>query len=197
VPEDTSTPTTVVGTGTKESCTGDLVVQAVAKGGVITFNCGSDPVVITLTQTAKVVNDAASKVVIDGGGKVSLSGGGKVRILYMNTCDQNQHWTTDHCQDQDLPHLAVQNITLIDGNSQSETEYDGGGAIWVRGGRFRVVNSRFFGNVCASEGPDVGGGAIRVFDQYNQQPVYIVNSTFGGKDGMGNVGSNGGALSSI
>ena len=36
----------------------------------------------------------------------------------------------------------------------------------MRGGRFKVVNCRFFNNVCADVGPDVGGGAIRVFDQY-------------------------------
>lgn len=41
------------------------------------------------------------------------------------------------------------------------------------------------------------GGAIRVFDQYNDLPVYIVNSTFGGAEGYSNQGSNGGALSSI
>ena len=43
----------------------------------------------------------------------------------------------------------------------------------------------------------MGGGAIRVFDQYNSLPVYLVNCTFGGADGYGNVGSNGGAISSI
>ncbi|HOD33414.1 MAG TPA: hypothetical protein PKO12_08045, partial [Holophaga sp.] len=74
---------------------------------------------------------------------------------------------------------------------------DGGGAIWVRGGRFKIVNCRFFNNVCASAGPDVGGGAVRVFSQYQGLPVYVVNSTFGGAAGYGNTGSNGGALSSI
>src|SRR3954447_15341524 len=44
--EDTSSPTTMVGTGTKESCTGADVVSAVAKGGIITFDCGPDPVTI-------------------------------------------------------------------------------------------------------------------------------------------------------
>jgi hypothetical protein len=34
--EDVSNPRTVVGTGTKESCTGDAFVAAVALGGVIT-----------------------------------------------------------------------------------------------------------------------------------------------------------------
>src|SRR5581483_99338 len=41
--EDVSNPTTVVGTGTPVSCTGDAFVAAVAKGGVITFACGPDP----------------------------------------------------------------------------------------------------------------------------------------------------------
>src|SRR5690606_16210830 len=46
-------------------------------------------------------------------------------------------------------------------------------------------------------GPDVGGGAIRVLQQYEGRPVYVVNSTFGGEEGLGNVCSNGSALSSI
>ena len=104
---------------------------------------------------------------IDGGGKVTLSGGGQRRILYMNTCDQAQVWTTSHCQDQDHPRLTVQNLTFVDGNATGETiEGGGGGAIFVRGGRFKVVNSRFFRNVCDATGPDVGGGAIRVLSQF-------------------------------
>jgi hypothetical protein len=195
--EDTSNPTNVVGDGAPASCTSDAFVSAVAKGGIITFNCGPDPITITLDKTAKVFNNTGPKIVIDGGGKVTLSGGGKVRILYMNTCDQDQVWTTPMCDNQDHPQLTVQNLTFIDGNSKAETKYDGGGAIWVRGGRFKVVNSRFFNNACADVGPDVGGAAIRAFDQYNDLPLYVVNSTFGGKDGYGNVCSNGGGLSSI
>ena len=91
----------------------------------------------------------------------------------------------------------MQNLTFVDANSKSETEYDGGGAIYASGGRFKVINSRFFNNVCADNGPDVGGAAIRVFQQYNDLPVYVVNSTFGGGEGMGNTCSNGGGISSI
>lgn len=196
--EDVSKPTTVVGTGTPASCTGDAFVAAVAKGGVITFDCGPDPVTITLTKTAKVFNDKGPKIVIDGGGKVTLSGGGKVRILYQNTCDKNQVWTTSHCNDQDTPQLTVQNLTFVDGSSKGDTtEGGGGGAIFVRGGRFKVINSRFFGNVCDDTGPDLGGAAIRTLDQAGDKPVYVVNSTFGGREGLGNVCSNGGGLSSI
>jgi len=193
---DVSKPDHVIGNGTPESCKAKDFINAVAKGGKIVFNCGSQPTTIILDRPAKIFNKNPD-VVIDGGGLVTLSGGGKTRILYMNTCDQKLGWTTSHCQNQDRPRLTVQNITFANGNSKSETQYDGGGAIFVRGGRFKVINCRFFNNVCASKGPDVGGGAIRVFDQYNGFPVYIVNSTFGGAEGYGNVGSNGGAISSI
>src|SRR5262249_25621093 len=53
---DTSRPDHVIGNGSPSSCTSKKVVQAVAKGGVITFDCGPDPVVITMRSTAKVVN---------------------------------------------------------------------------------------------------------------------------------------------
>lgn len=196
LPEDTSHPDQVVGDGSPGSCTADAFITAVDRGGVITFDCGLDPVTITLDRPAKVRNDASDIVVIDGGGLVTLSGGGSTRILYMNTCDPDQVWTTDHCQDQDHPRLTVQNLTFIDADSRSEDEYDGGGAIWVRGGRFKIINSRFFGNVCHDEGPDVGGAAARVFSQYQGQPVYVVSSVFGA-EGRGNVCANGGAISSI
>lgn len=195
--ESTGTPSRVVGSGTKASCTGDAFINAVAKGGIITFNCGAEPVTITLDRPAKVVNNTGPKTVIDGGGMVTLSGGGKTRILYMNTCDQKQVWTTAHCDNQDHPQLTLQNLTFQDGNSTSDAGYPGGGAVWVRGGRFKIINSRFFNNRCVAEGPDDGGGAVRVFDQYNGLPVHVSNSTFGGRAELGNQGANGGALSSI
>jgi hypothetical protein len=196
-PEDVSTPDHVIGTGTPESCSPDSFIAAVASGGKIVFNGGTAPFTITLTRPAKVFNDSSTDVVIDGAGLVTLSGGNTTRILYMNTCDPNQHWTTSHCQNQETPRLTVQNLTFVNGNSKADTAYDGGGAIWVRGGGFKVVNCRFFNNVCADSGPDVGGAAIRVFSQYNDLPVYVVNTTFGGAPGYGNVGANGGGISSI
>jgi hypothetical protein len=194
--EDVSTPTAVVGTGTPASCTGEAFVEAVAGGGVITFDCGPDPVIVTVSRTAKVFNGTGPRIVIDGGGKVTLSGAGATRILYMNTCDPAQVWTTSHCQDQDHPQLTVQNITFVDGNAKGLSP-DGGGAIFVRGGRFKLVSARFFHNVCDDAGPDAGGGAVRVLSQYQGLPVYVVGSTFGGSTALANVCSNGGGLSSI
>ncbi|MGI5524929.1 hypothetical protein ACQEUX_28900 [Micromonospora sp. CA-259024] len=194
----TSKPTRTIGTGTPASCTSAAVVKAVAAGGVITFNCGPAPVTIKMTATAKVRNANGPKVVLDGGGKVTLSGQGQRRILYMNTCDSAQGWTTSHCQNQDHPQLTVQNLTFADGNSTGdEAEGGGGGAIFVRGGRFKVVNSRFVRNRCDRTGPDLGGAAVRVLSQYENKPVYVVGSTFGGAAGQGGSCSNGGALSSI
>ena len=62
--EDTSNPDYIIGNGTPESCTSAEVVAAVALGGVITFDCGPDPVTIPMFQTAKVVNDAADEIVM-------------------------------------------------------------------------------------------------------------------------------------
>jgi hypothetical protein len=194
--EDTSKPDQVIGSGTPASCTSDAVVAAVAAGGVITFNCGSAPVTIQMTATAQIFNNGAPTTVIDGGGLVTLSGMGQRRILYMNTCDQNLVWTSAACQNQEYPQLTVQNLTFSDGNASNETIPEGG-AIYERGGRIKVVNSRFFSNVCASTGPDTAGGAIYSTSQYQGLPVYVVHSTFGGESTLSNTCSNGGALGSI
>ncbi|RIV38851.1 hypothetical protein D2L64_10445 [Micromonospora radicis] len=190
---DTSRPTRTVGTGTPASCTSTAVVRAVAAGGIITFDCGPDPVTIEMRATAKVRNANGPQVVLDGGGKVTLSGQGKRRILYLNTCDPLQGWTTTHCQNQDHPRLTVQNLVFANGDATGQrTDGGGGGAIFVRGGRLKVVNSHFVDNRCDRTGPDLGGAAIRVLDQHDNQPVYVVNSSF-----TGGSCANGGALSSI
>jgi hypothetical protein len=197
---DTSKPTRVVGTGTPASCTSDAVVAAVAQGGVVKFNCGPDPVVITMTKTAKIFNNKPN-LVLDGGNKVTLSGGGKLRVLYQNTCDPNQVYTSSRCDIQDTPRTTVQNLTFVDGNSAGQSygrgDVYGGGAIFVRGGSLKVVNSRFFRNQCESTGPDLGGAAIRLMGTSPTTPNYIVKSTFGGASGYGNSCSNGGAISGL
>ncbi len=187
-------PSHVVGRGTPASCTSAAVVRAVAKGGVITFNCGPKPVTITMTTTAKVVN-TSHRIVLDGGGKVTLSGGGRLRILYMNTCDPKQKYITDDCWEQKWPQLIVQNMTFENAYSavrQTRTSSYGGGAIFDQGGQLKVVNSRFLDNRCYKSGPDLGGAAIRAFGMYMGSPVYITGDTF-----RGNRCSNGAALSGL
>ncbi len=191
-PVDTSHPSHEVGHGTAASCTSAAVVAAVRAGGIIRFSCGPKPVTIRMSTTAKIMN-TSPQVVLDGGGLVTLSGERRHRILYMDTCDPAQVWTTSHCQDQASPKLVIQNLTFTEGNSSGQRfDGGGGGAIFARGGRLRIVNSVFAGNRCERDGPDIGGGAVRALSQYHSLPVYVVNSRF-----TGNVCSNGGALSSI
>ena len=183
---------TVVGDGTPASCTSAAVVRAVARGGVVRFSCGPQPVTIEMRRTAKVRNTSA-RVVLDGEGLVTLSGAGQRRILYLNTCDRAQVWTTDHCDDQAEPLLAVRGMRFVAGDATGETtDGGGGGAIFARGGRLRIVDSEFVGNRCDRTGPDVGGGAVRVLDQFRDRPVVVRRSRF--TDGRC---SNGSALSSI
>ena len=201
-PVDTSRPDRVIGSGSPASCTSQAVVAAVAAGGIITFDCGPDPVTIAMAATAKVVN-TSQVVVLDGGGLVTLSGQDQRRIFYMNTCDRAQVWTTPHCQNQDHPRLTIQNMTFTRGNSTGQETIDGGGgggsggAIYVRGGQVKVLNSTFTSNRCDPTGPDVGGAALRVLSQFEGRPVIVANSVFGGSAATGNVCSNGAGISSI
>jgi hypothetical protein len=190
----TAHPNHVIGNGTAASCTSAAVVKAVAKGGIITFNCGPSAVTITMTATAKVVN-THRRTIIDGGGRVTLSGAGKLRILYMNACDPKQKITTDDCWEQKWPQLVVQNLTFRNAYSavkQTKTSDYGGGAIYAQGGQLKVVNSGFIDDKCYSFGPDLGGGAIRAVGMHMSTPIYITQDTF-----RGNRCSNGAALSGL
>ncbi len=191
---NTSHPNHVIGRGTPAGCTSAAVVRAVAEGGIITFNCGPKPVTIRMTATAKVVN-TSHRIVLDGGGRVTLSGGRKIRILYMNTCDPKQKFTTTDCWEQQWPQLVVQNMTFKNAYSavrQTSTSNYGGGAIFDEGGQLKVVNSAFLFNRCYKSGPDLGGAAIRALGMYMKVPVYITHDTF-----SANSCSNGAALSGL
>jgi hypothetical protein len=182
----------VVGHGTPASCSSTRVLAAVRRGGVIRFSCGAAPVTIRMRATAKVRN-RSRRVVIDGGGLVTLSGEDRRRILYLDTCDPRQEFTTSQCQDQATPELTIERLGLTEGNSTGQRfDGGGGGAIFDRGGRLRILDSTFTDNRCDASGPDLGGGAVRALSQYDSLPVEVSNSHF-----SHNVCSNGGALSSI
>lgn len=160
MPVDTSTPTTVVGTGTAASCTEAALRTAVTAGGIITFDCGG-PATIALTQTLEVPTDRDT--VIDGAGLITLDGQDQVRLLRMNHANYR---VNDFA-------LTLQGLTLTRGKATgtqqyptapapcSQGFYDGaGGAVYVRDGVLRVFDCVFVGNHAAPLGPDVGGGAI-------------------------------------
>jgi hypothetical protein len=190
-PVDASHPTTVVGTGTADSCTGAALQAAVDKGGVIAFDCGPDPATITVTKPITINNKAGADMlgdtVIDGGGKVTLSGGGTSRILLLDAC---QNANSAHCDTFPHPVLTVQRLTFTGGADDSVA---GGGAIYRHGGSLVVIDSQFFDNHCKTSGGDTSGGAIRLDFQ---TPALIVGSVFG-QPGHGNACTNGGAVGSL
>src|SRR5262245_56985675 len=67
----------VVGTGTPASCTEAALDAALAGGGKVTFNCGPNPVTITLTSGIVVTASTS----VDGGSKITLSGGFKTKVF--------------------------------------------------------------------------------------------------------------------
>jgi hypothetical protein len=177
-PADVSSPSTVVGSGTPGGCTEAALDAALAKGGVVTFDCGSSPVTITVTSEKAIKKDT----VIDGGGKVTLSGGGKTRILHLASA-----W------DQKTPKLTVQHLVFTGGfttdvPNTKETK-QGGAAIFRDGGSLDVIACQFTNNHCASTGQDVSGGAIT---SQGVGDTVIVGSAF-----SGNSGSNGGAVGNL
>ena len=190
-PINTSTPTTVVGTGTPASCTYTQLSSAIATGGIITFNCGADPVTIAVTATLNIPTNRDT--VIDGGQKVTLDGQNLVRIMSFDSA--NFQWNEHR--------LTLQHISLINGKTTpteaipvhpfpcSQGWNDGeGGALYMRDGNLTVVDSTFTGNQAALLGPDTGGGAIYVVG--SKHGVVIVGSTF-----SNNSASNAGAVGGL
>lgn len=155
----------VVGNGTPASCTEVALRAAVAGGGRITFNCGPQPVTITLSSQLELRQDTE----IDGGGpqqggRVTLSGGGRTRII----------WLYDVT-------LTIRNLTLVNGRSVE------GGAIRSAGlnSRVFIYNSIFRNNDSTAGTDEEGGGAISM--HFGQ--LHVEDSLF-----ENNRGINGGAI---
>jgi predicted outer membrane repeat protein len=201
---DTSHPTSVVGTGTPESCTFAALSSAVGQGGIITFDCGPGlvtiPVTATLTPptTNAYANQTPINIVIDGADKITLDGQGAVRIM---------SWIHAGSFQKNNDTLTLQHLRLINGkttptdaipycapdggisNTMCSTGYDDGegGALDMQDGSLRVIDCVFSNNQAALLGPDTGGGAIYMEGDLN--PSYIVGSTF-----EDNTASNAGAI---
>ena len=178
---------TVVGKGTPESCFEAALDAALAAGGNITFDCGPNPVTITVTNTVTIGGSAS----IDGGGLITL-GGGTAQVFVVNSGATLT-----------LANLTVSNVRSasdVTGNIHNDgtltvinSTFAGnvarnGGAIG-NGGTLDVTNSTFSGNNAAGSYAGGWGGAIY---NGNGGTVNVTNSTF-----VGNVswaGSWGGAI---
>jgi hypothetical protein len=194
-PADTSSPTTVVGTGTASSCTFTALRTAAAAGGVVTFDCGGASVTIQVTETLSLPIN--KNTVIDGGGRITLDGGGTTRIISFDS----PNWrATDFG-------VTLQHIRLVNGRATpteaiptapapcSQGWNDGqGGAVYMRDGYLTVIDAVFDGNQAAPLGPDTGGGAIYV--QGSKGGVWIVGSTFT-NNSAANAGAVGGLFAEL
>jgi len=190
---NTSAPTAVVGSGTPASCTkaeaeADLRAK-VAQGGVITFNCGPDPVTIAITQTMRP-HDTIDTI-IDGNGKITLDAG-----------QRDRHFTIKHSDWQkDTTKFVVQRLKLINGKAPTGEYFPprpenpkcaygykegSGGAIYAHDGVVHIIDSEFRDNQAALIGPDVGGGAVYVL---GNNALVISGSRF-----TNNRAANGGAV---
>jgi predicted outer membrane repeat protein len=185
---DVSTPTTVVGHGAS-TCTEAALDTAVAKGGVVTFDCGASA---TITLTKPLVPPSTTDTVIDGGGTVTLDGGGTTRILAFTGPGYRTTHATITLQHLDLQHGKATGTAIPAAPAPCSQGFQtdaGGGAVYVVDAQLHVFDATFTNNTAATPGPDVGGGAIYVNGSLG---TVIVGSRF-----AGNTGSNGGAVGSL
>jgi len=186
---DTSAPTAVVGSGTPESCTEADLRAKVAQGGVITFNCGPDPVTIAISQTMRP-HDTIDTI-IDGNGKITL-----------DAEQRDRHFTIERPSWQSsTTKFVVQRLKIINGKAPTGEYFPprpenpkcaygykegSGGAIYARDGVVHIIDSEFRDNQAALVGPDVGGGAVYVL---GNKELVISGSQF-----TNNRAANGGAV---
>ena len=194
-PADTSNPTTVVGTGTADSCTFSALSAAVTKGGVITFDCGDAPKTILVTATMKVPTN--KNTVIDGGNKITLDGGKAVQIMNFTSADfqaNNNGLTLQHLSVVNGKATPTQMIPTADPPCSQGWNDGQGGAIFMRDGNLTVIDCVFSGNEAAPLGPDTGGGAIYVLG--SKAGLTIVGSTFT-NNSAANAGAVGGLFTEL
>ena len=123
----------VIGSGTATSCQTDAAsnafTAAVEAGGVVTFDCGPDPVVMTVNTTV-----TGATTVVDGGGLVALWGE-NLRQLFIVTPGGD---------------LTLRDIALVDGDSF------GGAAVLVDAGARATVDKVIVTSNNAPSGSDGG-----------------------------------------
>ncbi|MCU0497377.1 MAG: hypothetical protein MUF87_08510 [Anaerolineae bacterium] len=186
----------VVGNGTAASCTNAAILNTIVNGGIVTFNCGANPVTIPITQTLQFQD---WDTVIDGGNLVTLQGTSGVRIISFRTWGFNAART-----------LTLRNITLSGASISGAGENANGAALYVRNqsADFQndlptviLENVRFLNNTATlttdpaspNEPYDFGGAAVYILGGVLNvtDSTFTNNITNGGAGGAIHVlGSN-------
>jgi hypothetical protein len=170
---------TVVGDGTPASCTEAALRTALSTSSLVRFDCGDDPVTVTLSAPIVVGLDDPD-LVLDGGdgGLVTLDGGGATRLL-----------TLASSFERDTPRVTVQRLGFRNGRARGADLEGGGAAIHRTGGSLDVIDCVFTDNIGNVDGQDTAGGAIF---SLGGGTTTITGSTF-----TNNACSNGGALGNL
>jgi len=119
----------VVGMGTADTCTDAGLNTALAGGGLVTFDCGADPVTIDIS-TGTGTKTISADTTIDGGSLITISGGYRVGVFSVNAGVT----------------FTVQNLTVANG-------WSGGGIF--NNGTLTVTNSTFFDNTATDSGDGI------------------------------------------
>lgn len=179
-----------VGDGTPGSCTNAAIINAIAGGGTVTFNCGPNNVTIPIsTPIFYFGGDITDDLTIDGGGKVTLQGTPGNRIIEMQT------WGFDAART-----LTLRNMTITGASLSGATTDANGAAVRVRNSSalyeterptLIVDNVTFTNNISTvtsvptnDEPYDYGGGAIYIAGGY----LEVRNSTFTGNQSRQGAG---------
>ncbi|MFZ2486659.1 MAG: choice-of-anchor Q domain-containing protein [Anaerolineae bacterium] len=180
----------VVGNGTAASCTeaafDSALATASAGGGVITFNCGPNPVTIAFS-VAKIVT--LGNVTINGAGRIVLKAGNNERHFFVGpgitfrlqniTLSEGDALVSGGALETSGATVILDNVQLL--NNASAVA---GGAIYCFAGSLTINNSLLQGNSSAER-----GGAIH----NDGCMVTINNSTLRSNRTLNNI-SQGGAI---
>jgi hypothetical protein len=164
----------VVGNGTPASCTEAALDTALTGGGLITFNCGPNPLTILLTSQKNLL----ANTTLDGGNLITLSGNNATRLFVITSGVS----------------FTVRNLSLINGNATTSPVPPAGlaigSAVYNNGGFLTMENCTVanhavtaiflarnspatFNNCLFTANTAIRGSAIDT-----DSPITINNSTF-------------------
>jgi hypothetical protein len=193
----------VVGNGTAASCTEAALDAALAGGGLVTFDCGPNPVTITITTAASI---GSTPTTVDGGDMVTLSGndtaglfdvgdGDTLNLLNLTLTDGEGSAIDVQNGTLNLTDVVVQNgergiyndagvVNLTDSvitNNVLSGAFQSGGGIESYNGSLTLTRSVISNNQVTSNDTGFGrGGGIYFQAQDNSDNLTIVDSTITG-----------------
>ncbi len=173
-----------VGDGTPASCTETTLKAALTGGGVVTFNCGADPVTIVLGSQQVITQNTA----IDGAGKITLSGISATRLFSISSgvsLNLSDLTLSDGSASQGGAIYNNGQLTIVKGTLSNNSAPGGTGGAICNLGAATIMSSTLSGNIA-------GAGLSGSID--NRGTLTVINSKFIGNFAGyagGAIGNNG------